>query len=77
MVKKIKPHSTGPGLEATFKNSVLDIPDQQEAYLISTGCGAGKTESIKFAKKEKIYENCFYVTVYEDVFSTPSQGLCE
>ena len=47
MAKKIKPHSTGPGFEATFKNGVLDIPDKQGAYLISTGCGAGKTEGIK------------------------------
>ena len=43
----IKPHSTGPGFEATFKNGVLDIPDKQGTYLISTGCGAGKTEGIK------------------------------
>ena len=47
MAKKIKPHSTGPGFEATFKNGTLDIPDQQGSYLISTGCGAGKTEGIK------------------------------
>ena len=47
MPSKIKPHSTGPGFEATFKNGVLDIPDKQGAYLISTGCGAGKTEGIK------------------------------
>ena len=47
MAKKIKPHSTGSGFEATFKNGTLDIPDQQGAYLISTGCGAGKTEGIK------------------------------
>lgn len=47
MPSRIKPHSTGPGFEATFKNGVLDIPDKQGAYLISTGCGAGKTEGIK------------------------------
>ena len=47
MPSKIKPHSTGPGFEATFKNGMLDIPDKQGTYLISTGCGAGKTEGIK------------------------------
>ena len=47
MLSRIKPHSTGPGFEATFKNGTLDIPDRQGAYLISTGCGAGKTEGIK------------------------------
>ena len=63
MAKKIKPHSTGPGLEATFKNSVLDIPDQQEAYLISTGCGAGKTESIKELIALKKDEGVIYSSI--------------
>lgn len=47
MPSRIIPHPTGPGFEATFKNGTLDIPDQQGSYLISTGCGAGKTEGIK------------------------------
>ena len=47
MPSRIIPHPTGPGFEATFKNGTLDIPDRQGAYLISTGCGAGKTEGIK------------------------------
>lgn len=47
MPSRITSHTTGPGFEATFKNGVLDIPDQQGSYLISTGCGAGKTEGIK------------------------------
>ena len=47
MPSRITSHTTGPGFEATFKNGVLDIPDQQGSYLICTGCGAGKTEGIK------------------------------
>ena len=47
MPSRITSHTTGPGFEATFKNGVLDILDQQGSYLISTGCGAGKTEGIK------------------------------
>ena len=47
MPSRITSHTTGSGFEATFKNGTLDIPDQQGSYLISTGCGAGKTEGIK------------------------------
>lgn len=47
MARKINPHSTGPGFKVLFKNGVLDVPDKHGSYILSTGCRAGKTESIK------------------------------
>ena len=56
----ITPHTTGPGFEIQFKNGCLDIPDRQGAYLLSTGCGAGKTQSIKELIQYKQDEGILY-----------------
>ena len=60
MPSRITPHTTGPGFEITFNNGVLEIPDQQGAYLLSTGCGAGKTQSIKELIRYKQDEGVLY-----------------
>lgn len=56
----ITPHTTGPGFEIQFKNGCLDIPDRQGAYLLSTGCGAGKTQSIRELIQYKQDEGVLY-----------------
>ena len=43
----VVPHTTGNGFSMKLKTGEVDIPDQQGGYIISTGCGSGKTESIK------------------------------
>ena len=47
------PH--GNGFTCLFKNGVIAIDNQPDGYIISPGCGAGKTESIKqlIAKQKK------------------------
>ena len=37
----------GNGLTCLLKNGVITIDNTPGGYIISTGCGAGKTESIK------------------------------
>lgn len=56
----ITPHTTGHGFEIQFKNGCLDIPDRQGAYLLSTGCGAGKTQSIRELIQYKQDEGILY-----------------
>lgn len=43
----ITPHSSGPGFTINLSNGSVDVPDAHGCYAISTGCGSGKTESIK------------------------------
>jgi len=40
-------NSYGNGFTCLFKNGVITIDNNPGGYIISTGCGAGKTESIK------------------------------
>lgn len=37
----------GDGFTMNLANGSLDVPDQGGCYVLSTGCGAGKTESVK------------------------------
>lgn len=41
------PHTTGYGFDIPFPNGTVQVSDIQSAYCISSGCGRGKTESIK------------------------------
>lgn len=43
----IIPHSTGNGFDIPFPNGTCKIPDTPGGYYVSSGCGSGKTESIK------------------------------
>ena len=43
----IIPNSTGNGFRMQLSTGVIDVPDDNGGYIISSGCGSGKTESIK------------------------------
>ena len=43
----ISPHFTGDGFTMCLKTGVIDVPDKHGGYLVSSGQGSGKTESIK------------------------------
>ena len=43
----ITPHITGEGFRMKLSTGVIDVPDDNGGYIISSGCGSGKTESIK------------------------------
>ena len=49
----ISPHSTGYGFTMDLKTGVVDVPDENGGYIISTSMGAGKTESIKSLIRHK------------------------
>ncbi len=49
----ISPHSTGDGFTMDLKTGVVDVPDEDGGYIISTSMGAGKTESIKSLIRHK------------------------
>ena len=53
-------HTTGDGFEIIFKNGRLDVPDQKGGYIISSGCGSGKTESIKQLITQKADQGIMY-----------------
>jgi len=40
-------HTNGNGFELELLNGKVSIPDQQKGYIISCGCGAGKTTAIR------------------------------
>lgn len=43
----ITPHSPGNGFDIPFANGTVSVPDTPGGYYVSSGCGSGKTESIK------------------------------
>ena len=49
----ISPHSTGDGFTMDLKTGIVDVPDENGGYIISTSMGAGKTESIKSLIRHK------------------------
>ncbi len=56
----IDPNTTGPGFTLHLSNGDVDVPDQGGVYVISTGCGSGKTESIKSLISRKCNEGIMY-----------------
>ena len=56
----IMPHPYGNGFQLNLKNGCLDIPDDDGCYVVSTGCGSGKTESIKSLIAHKYEEGIVY-----------------
>ena len=46
-------NSHGNGFTNLLKNGVITIPNVTGGYIISTGCGAGKTESIKLLIEQR------------------------
>ena len=49
----IIPNSTGDGFRMKLSTGVIDVPDDNGGYIISSGCGSGKTESIKSLIRQK------------------------
>lgn len=47
MTINVIPNACGNGFTCLLKNGVITIDNNPGGYIISTGCGAGKTESIK------------------------------
>lgn len=56
----ITPHLTGDGFSMDLKTGVVDVPDENGGYIISTSMGAGKTESIKSLIRQKYGEGILY-----------------
>ena len=56
----IQEHSNAKGFDVTFKTGSATIPDQEGGYIISTGCGSGKTESIKDLIRKKFEHGVLY-----------------
>ena len=49
----IQEHSNANGFDVSFKTGSATIPDQEGGYISATGCGSGKTESIKHLIRKK------------------------
>ncbi len=56
----IIPHSTGPGFRMGLKTGEIDVPDESGGYIVSSGMGSGKTESIKSLIRHKHDEGILY-----------------
>lgn len=62
----ICPHSTGDGFTMSLKTGTVDVPDECGGYIISTGMGAGKTESIKNLVRQKYDKGIIYCVDTKD-----------
>ena len=56
----ITPHITGEGFRMQLSTGVIDVPDDNGGYIISSGCGSGKTESIKSLIRQKYNSGILY-----------------
>ena len=56
----IQPNKGGRGFTIKLANGVIDVPDAPNCYVISTGCGSGKTESIKSLIRHKYEDGIMY-----------------
>lgn len=56
----IKSHTKGRGFDIPFPNGVVPVPDTPGGYAISSGCGSGKTESIKSLIRFKYNDGILY-----------------
>lgn len=56
----ISPHPNGGGFDVPFKSGLISVPDDPGGYCISSGCGSGKTESIKSLIRNKHNEGILY-----------------
>lgn len=62
----ITPHLTGDGFTMDLKTGVVDVPDENGGYIISTSMGAGKTESIKSLIRHKYDSGILYCVDTKD-----------
>ena len=56
----ITPHTTGDGLTMRLMTGEIDVPDKHGGYLVSSGQGSGKTESIKSLIRMKYCDGILY-----------------
>ena len=51
----ITPNDRDSGFTIHLANGEIQVPDEGGCYVVSTGCGSGKTESIKSKIKQRMY----------------------
>lgn len=56
----INPSPNGNGFQIPFKQGTLKIKDEPGGYVISSGCGSGKTESIKSLMRKMWHKGILY-----------------
>ena len=56
----ITPHTTGDGFTMRLMTGEIDVPDKHGGYLVSSGQGSGKTESIKSLIRMKHDDGILY-----------------
>jgi hypothetical protein len=56
----ITPHENGRGYQMQLSTGNITIPDQPGCYVVSTGCGGGKTESTKSLIRQKYNDGILY-----------------
>ena len=56
----VTPNTTGRGFRMQLSTGTIDVPDKPGGYIISSGCGSGKTESIKSLIRQKYNEGILY-----------------
>lgn len=56
----VTPNTTGRGFRMQLSTGTIDVPDKPGGYIISSGCGSGKTESIKSLIWQKYNEGILY-----------------
>lgn len=56
----IMPHPDGEGFQMNMSTGSIDVPDNHGCYVISTGCGGGKTECAKSIIRHKSADGIIY-----------------
>ena len=56
----ITPNDGGNGFIIHLANGAIQVPDAGGCYVVSTGCGSGKTESIKSLIRQKVDSGIMY-----------------
>lgn len=83
----ITPNTTGSGFHMSLKTGEIDVPDACGGYIISSGMGSGKTESIKSLIRQKYEDGILYCVdtkeelkkmflwIQDELVKDPSCGL--
>ena len=73
-------HTSGDGFEINLANGKVNVPDTNGCYVISTGCGAGKTESIKSLIRQKANSGIVYcvdtISELQKMYQWIKDNLC-
>ena len=74
----ITPHTTGDGFTMRLMTGEIDVPDNHGGYLVSSGQGSGKTESIKSLIRMKHGDGILYcVDTNEELGKMYDWIICE